>query len=155
MELDFKSTFLNYDFDSILINNNNPLINSYDIYIQYKQKYIINARKNFDLYQKLLKEYLNLKKVEYQTPSSNVIIYTYIKSDKFNDIKLKIKNIIKDQQRSLDNFLNYINHLNKNVDSYSSQNKENTSLLRRNKNIFSRILDGSTKAKLKRRTPTT
>ena len=45
MEVDFKTKFLNCDFDSILLNNNNPLLNSYDIYIQYKQKYIINTFK--------------------------------------------------------------------------------------------------------------
>lgn len=155
MDIDFKSTFLNYNFDDILLNNNNPLLNSYDIYIQYKQKYIINARKNYDLYQKLIKEYNNLKKLQYQTPSQNVIIYTYISTDKLNDLSLKIKQLIKSQQQHLDNFLDYINHLNNNINSYIIDEKSSKSTLKRNKNIFTRLLDGSTKAKIKRRTPTT
>lgn len=156
MEIDFKSTFLNYDFDSILLNNNNQLLNSYDFYIQYKQKYIISTRKNFDLYQKLSKEYANLKKIQYQNPSSNITIYTYIPDNKLNELSFKIKNLIKEQQKNLDNFLHYINHLNVNVEHYlTNENSNSKNTMRRNKNIFTRLLDGSTKAKLKRRTPTT
>lgn len=153
MEIDFKSKFLNCDFDNILLNNNNPLLNSYDIYIQYKQKYIINARKNYDLYQKTIKEYNNLKKLEYQTPSENIIMYTYVSFDKLNELSLKIKKLIKDQQLYLDNFLHYINHLNENLDSYIINSSK--SVIKRNKNIFTRLWDGGTKAKIKRRTPTT
>jgi hypothetical protein len=155
MDIDFKSTFLNYNFDDILLNNNNPLLNSYDIYIQYKQKYIINTRKNYDLYQKLIKEYNNLKKLQYQTPSQNVVIYTYISIEKLNDLSLKIKQLIKIQQQHLDNFLDYINHLNNNINSYIIDENSSKSTFKRNKNIFTRLLDGSTKAKIKRRTPTT
>lgn len=156
MEIDFKSSFLNYDFDSILLNNNNPLLNSYDFYIQYKQKYIISTRKNFDLYQKLFKEYTNLKKTQYQTPSSNIVIYTYLPDNKLNDLSFKIKTLLKEQQKKLDNFLHYINHLNDNSHHYlSNENSNSKSTIRRNKNIFTRLIDGSTKAKLKRRTPTT
>jgi hypothetical protein len=157
MEIDFKSTFLNYDFDSILLNNNNPLLNSYDIYIQYKQKYIISTRKNYDLYQKLIKEYLNLKKTQYNNPSPNVVVYTYISEDKLNELSFKIKNLLKTQKRALDNFLHYINHLNDNVNHYITNETDSSSksTIRRTKNIFTRLLDGGTKAKLKRRTPTT
>jgi len=157
MEIDFKKKFLIYDFDIILINKNNPLVNSYDNYIQYKQKYIINTKKNFDTYQKLLKEYKNLKNMEYQNYSTNVVIYTYISNDKLKELTSNIKKLLKDQQYNLDNFLHYINHLNENVNSYilgeNSQNSKTT--IRRNKNIFTRLLDGGSKAKLKRRTPTT
>lgn len=156
MEIDFKSKFLNYNFDDILINNNNPLLNSYEFYIQYKQKYIINSRKNYELYQKLYKEYINLKKTEYQMPSTNVVIYTYISSDKLNDLCFKIKNLLKQQQKNLDNFLHYINHLNENVNSYIIENSSNSkNTIRRNKNIFTRLLDNTSKAKLKRKIPTT
>ena len=155
MDIDFKSKFLNYNFDDILLNNNNPLLNSYDLYIQYKQKYIINARKNYDLYQKLIKEYNNLKKTQYQTPSQNVVIYTYISSDKLNDLSIKIKQLIKTQEQYLHNFLNYIEHLNNNINSYIIDENSSKSTFKRNKNIFTRLLDGTTKAKIKRRTPTT
>ena len=155
MEIDFKSKFLNCDFDSILLNSNNPLLNSYDIYIQYKQKYIINARKNYDSYQKLFKEYSNLKKLQYHQINPNKIIYTYISDDKLNDLSFKIKNLVIEQQSSLDNFMHYITHLNKNVDSYIDQSKSTVTSLRKNKNIFTRLLEGGTKAKLKRRMPTT
>lgn len=155
MEIDFKLKFLNCDFDSILLNNNNPLLNSYDIYIQYKQKYIINTRKNYDTYQKLYKEYTNLKKIQYQSVGPNKIIYTYIESNKLNDLSFKIKNLIIEQQNNLDNFLHYINHLNNTVDSYINQSKSTVTSLRKNKNIFTRLLEGGTKAKLKRRIPTT
>jgi hypothetical protein len=157
MDIDFKSKFLNYDFDNILINHNNPLINSYDNYIQYKQKYIISTRKNYDLYQKWIKEYINLKNLKFQTPDNNVIIYTYIDNDKLNDLSYKLKNLLKEQQKKLSNFLHYITYLNDNMNSYflneNSQNSKTT--IRRNKNIFARLLEGSNKAKLKRRTPTT
>ena len=79
----------------------------------------------------------------------------YIESDKLNDLSFKIKNLIIEQQKNLDNFLHYINHLNEKVDSYIGETKSTVTNLRKNKNIFTRLLEGGTKAKLKRRTPTT
>jgi len=156
MEIDFKSKFLNCEFDNILINKNNPLINSYDIYIQYKQKYIINTRKNFDLYQQLIKEYTNLKNMQYQTPYKNVVIYTFIPDEKLDELSFKIINLIKEQQTNFDNFMHYINYLNDNIDNYIvNENSKSKNTIRRNKNIFTRLLEGGTKAKIKRRTPTT
>jgi hypothetical protein len=156
MEIDFKKEFITFDFDGILINNNNPLINSYDLYIQYKQKYIISTKKNYESYQKLLKEYKKLNELKYKK-ENNIIFYTFITSETLDDISSKIKNLIISQKNNLSNFLNYINHLNDNQSLYTSINNSDkgNNLLRRTKIFTRNIMDSTTKGKLRRKTPTT
>ena len=153
-DIDFKKEFLNIDFDSVLIDHDNPLINSYEYYIQYKQKYILETKKNFDAYQKLTKEYKKYKN-QYQSPSNNRLVFSYRDEENVAYLSQQIKKLIVDQRKILSNFQHYVSHLNDDQMIYMSTANNKKSTIRRNKNIFTRLLDSNKEAKIRRRTPTT
>lgn len=113
MEVDFKKEFINIDFDSKLLENNNHLINSQDHYVSYKQKYIEETLRNFEEYTKLNESYVQLQNKTSETETKTM--YTYVDNAKVSDLKQSIKSVVLKQRRILQNFSKYIEYLNSNA----------------------------------------
>jgi hypothetical protein len=110
----FSDKFLKINFDQQLMEMNNPLINSQEHYINYKQKYMELTKNNLKTYTELAKQMADLHNLEYNVISVSKVIYTYIDKDKLCNIKQAIKAIEVEQQIRLNEFLRYIEHLNAN-----------------------------------------
>jgi hypothetical protein len=123
--------------DDILLENNNPLVNSDDEYLIYKNNYFEQSKINYELYTKKSKELLLLTKSEYDTFGTRYI-YTYIDKTYVANLKIEIKNIILEQRRLLNNLIHYTNSLNTKYKNFSKKTKET-----KIKNFFSKFLDGT------------
>lgn len=112
MNIDFYNTFIDIPFDSLLEQHNSILINSTDLYLNYKQIYLKKTRENLDRYlkeNKILKDFSNL---QLSTNDKNTKFnYIFIDTDKFKKQKQVVKNIILDQRELYKNFEHYVNNL--------------------------------------------
>lgn len=109
-ENQFKQTFLDFDFDNILIQTNNELINSNDLYLKYKAEYLHTTQENLNKYIKLysvLKQLSNNYIIE-----NNKYSYTVIDTLEYNNINKDIKSLIIEQRQLFNNFMKYIQFLN-------------------------------------------
>jgi len=107
---EFKQRFLNIDFDNILNQEDNKLVNSSEYYLQYKNNYINFTNQNYITYCKLLDNYLQLS--NNYTVSNSKYIYTVIDQSLYQKLNKDIKNLINTQKKLYDNFIHYINLLN-------------------------------------------
>jgi hypothetical protein len=114
---DFKGEFMDVDFDDILIKDNNPLVNSYKHYIKYKNEYLDNAFGLYMRYQKSALELSKLYEMQRIALSPSKIIYTYINAARARSLQALINGLIITQRERLDNFMSYIETLNKNKSS--------------------------------------
>lgn len=108
--IEFKTKFLDIDFDNILNEQNNKYVNS-DDYLQHKNIYITSANRRLSELVKLKIDYDILNNF-YTKSDNNKYIYNVIDvstKDKYNDL---IKNLIQEQKKDLKNFLHYIDFLN-------------------------------------------
>lgn len=111
MNINFRDQFI-VDFDQLLLDQNNPVINSYEQYGKYKESYLQLTQKNWLQYEKLNKELESLKNY-YSNPSKNRFVFKFIDHNKLNDLNLQVKTIILEQRKHYQNFLNFIVTLNK------------------------------------------
>lgn len=109
--MNFREQFI-ADFDQLLLDQNNPIINSYELYGKYKDNYLQLTEKNWLKYEKIDGELQSLKN-HYSNPTSNRFTYKYVDHDKLNKLNLEAKNIIIEQRKHHKNFLNFIVTLNK------------------------------------------
>jgi hypothetical protein len=112
MNIDFEMLYINVNFDDILIENNNPLVNSEDVYLKYKTEYFEQTNKNYNMFKKLSEELENLEGNQgYTTYGSK---YTYIYNDviEIEKLRLTIKQIVIAQRKLYKNFYHYVNLLN-------------------------------------------
>lgn len=124
---EFEDEYLYYDFDGLLFQNNNYLVNSDAHYIKQKNRYIEDTLRNVELYKKLLimVEDTFPRLDSYKT---NVIIRDKKEED---ETKKSLKDIVLGQKKLLKNFLHYIQYLNTNKQRYSvdypnSQNSQSS-----------------------------
>lgn len=112
MNIDFYNTFIDIPFDSLLEQHNSILINSTDLYLDYKQIYLKRTRENLDKYlkeNKILQDFSNL---QLTTNDKNTKFnYIFIDMDKFKKQKQVVKNIILEQREIYKNFEHYVNNL--------------------------------------------
>lgn len=112
MNIDFYNTFIDIPFDSLLEQHNSILINSTDLYLDYKQIYLKRTRENLDRYlkeNKILQDFSNL---QLTTNDKNTKFnYIFIDMDKFKKQKQVVKNIILEQREIYKNFEHYVNNL--------------------------------------------
>jgi hypothetical protein len=110
MEVDFKTEFINIDFDKKLLENNNQLVNSQNHYVSLKQRYIQDTLLNFKEYTNLEDSLTQLQNKTFE--NDHKVFYTYVDRSKVTDIKQSMKNIVLRQRQMLNNFLKYIEYLN-------------------------------------------
>ena len=120
MNIDFYEDFINIKFDDIL--EDNPLVNSNDIYLQFKQHYLLQSRENFIKFQTLCSQYNDLKLKKFQQNGTKVN-YTEIDDSELNNLKTQIKNLITLQRSHLTHFINYTHSLNKKQDTIRISSK--------------------------------
>lgn len=120
MDVDFYTRFININFDEQLMENNNPLVNSQDIYLNYKNEYINTSLNNFNDYKKYNKIYSGLNETDINN-TSNKYIFVYKNVKLIEETKQKIKNIIIEQEKLLQNFQHYIDLLNENPQMFTAK----------------------------------
>jgi len=108
---EFKTDFIDVNFDEILLQNNNPLINS-NVYTNVKQKYFDETFYNYREYKMHLTELDVIVTNKEVKKSDTKIIYNFTNLELENELKSKLKKILIRQRNAKSNFINYINHNN-------------------------------------------
>ena len=129
----FRKRYLNDHFDDFLLQENNDLINSNEHYLEYKNIYIETTEMNLTNYLKLLEmiccddicDNINKK-----------FTFTYIDNSIIYKINIQIKELIINQNKLYNDFINHIKMLNK-IDTVS--NKTIKSVKSRMSKLSSRI----------------
>lgn len=106
---DFYKSYITYDFDSILLNTNNDLINSYEYYIKIKEEYIYKTQVNFEIYKTNVLHLDNLDTKLYNKQSEKRIFVTIINKEERDALKKDINDILINQRTLFNNFVHYIN----------------------------------------------
>lgn len=106
----FNTSFININFDNLLIEVDNNLVNSNEYYLEYKNKYLAQTSENFEDFKKLIDKFDTL--YNNYSIKNNKYTYTYIDNKEYEDIKYSLKVLIDNQRQLLDNFLKYIEFLN-------------------------------------------
>lgn len=133
--IDFKREFI-IDFDSLLTQTNNPLINSDEHYLQYKQRYIKNAKDAQKRFTQLCKEIQVIQQTQKINVSYCKFQYTF-SQDELSEKMNELKAIISQQRKALLNFLNHIQFLNNNVSKISSATPKQNPL----KDLFNKVFN--------------
>jgi len=166
--IDFSTEFL-HNFDEILLQTDNPLINSHEHYTAYKQEYLQQTNYNFGEYNYLVSQYKSFAKI-CNPVSPTKVVYTYIDETRRDQIMKQITKLIVYQRKIYNDFIHYLQHLNQNynkilqtqqtqssprisIESRRSSRsiksyQESTETKGKKRNIFSKLLD-STSSKSK------
>ena len=110
--VDFKTCYLDFDFDDILHEQNNQFVNNNNEYLKYKNIYKtktlerLNKIKQFNLEYDILNNY-------YTKTDNNKYIYNIVDKSSTAKYNVLIKNIIQEQKSDYINFIQYIYFLNK------------------------------------------
>ncbi len=110
--IDFKKDFLEVDFDSILLECNNPLFNSDQHHIKYKNLYFDKAKIACEQFEHLSAELSRLQDVQFLQLSDTKVIRTYVDEQKILDLKQQRKNLVIKQRQELQKTLQYFRQLN-------------------------------------------
>lgn len=116
MDINFRSQFIDIDFDKILIDNNNPLVNSEDTYLNFRKQYFDETNVTYREFQELTSKLTHLlksggyKQNTKRTKSS----FVYIDTEKIEDLKRQIKRLYILQEKRFSNFYDYVTLLNTN-----------------------------------------
>jgi hypothetical protein len=124
MDIDFYSQYININFDEILIESNNHLINSQNVYLTYKQQYFNESLKNYDLFKKYKTELERLQKSETVT-LPNKYLFIYKDTQVIEQTKQNLKNVVISQEKLLNNFHHYITLLNTNPNMFEVKKQTN------------------------------
>lgn len=106
----FKKQFLDINFDSILIDKNNDVVNSYDTYIQFKLEYLEKTQNNLEQFTKLAEQFNKLS--NNFNIQNNKYSYTFVNNNIYKSLDLELKTLLKDQRTLFSNFLQYVEFLN-------------------------------------------
>jgi anti-sigma28 factor (negative regulator of flagellin synthesis) len=143
----FSQKYLDADFDYQLLASNNPLINSSEFYLTYKQNYLEMTRNNLVKYTDSYQRYNELVTLQHQQRTPKKVIFTIIDTETVEQLKQELKNILILQRHLYDQFYHYVGHLNTNISKYtgtidkSDTKSETNSIrsLRRSRNLLSRL----------------
>jgi hypothetical protein len=125
MDIDFYSRYININFDEILTENNNSLVNSEEMYLKYKKKYFDQTHNNYMLFKDYSKELEILENNQGYTNNGNRYLYVYKDITKIEELRLNIKNIVIAQNTLLYNFNHYVNLLNSKQKLFQNDIKPN------------------------------
>ena len=116
---DFVQKFIDFDFDNLLNEQNNPHVHSNQHYLQIKQTYISQSQENYSVMVELLSNFEPVLNNYTKNVSGNVIRHHYnLVNDEYKEsLNSKIKSVWLNQKRIFSHFLQYINFLN---DSYNT-----------------------------------
>lgn len=106
----FKQTFLNVDFDKVFIENNNNIINSNELYLQYKAEYLKKTSNNLQKYTQFFQIFKELSN-NYNI-NNNKYSYTFIDKDEYKKTNKILKDLLSEQRQLYNNFMSYVQFLN-------------------------------------------
>jgi hypothetical protein len=107
----FKNDFLHFDFDNMLIEEDNNMLNSNEHYIDYKNEYIEQTKINHKKLDDLLKKF-NILNNFYTKSDDRKYVYHFIDNNTKEKLNNEIKNIHLYQRKLYTNFLKHIEFLN-------------------------------------------
>ena len=136
MDIDFYSKYINVNFDNILLESNNDLVNSEDHYLKYKKEYMEETQVNYEKFKEYKQKLSELSDLQY-TKNASKYTYVYINDNEVNIVKHNLKNIIILQNRLFENFSHYISLLN--TDKLLFKEKENPVLIKQRVNFLSKL----------------
>lgn len=112
MNIDFQKEFINIPFDTLLEQHNPHLINSNDLYLNYKQLYLKQTRENFEIFNKENTILQNLQNIHSSSNENNTKFnFTFIDNTNYQQQKQIVKNIILKQRELYNHFDHYVNVL--------------------------------------------
>ena len=123
LNIDFYNMFLNVDFDSILSEINNPLVNSKEFYLNYKNEYFDQTNKNYSRFLRYNSELQRLRNTEYKKTATKYT-FLYLDQNKIESLKNDLKSIILEQNILFNNLKYHIEMLNKEPNKFISQDQE-------------------------------
>jgi hypothetical protein len=124
LNIDFYNIFININFDNILLEENNPLINSKEFYLNYKKIYFNKTNKNYSKFLRINSQLQRLNNTIYKITNNKYYYYNYLDKTQLDVLKKELKSIIISQKEIFNNFKHYVETLNKNVDLYSNTTTE-------------------------------
>ena len=122
MNIDYYALYININFDEILLENNNNLLNSEEFYLMYKKDYFDQTSENFEKYKKWEAELKEL--TNFNISKSNKYKYVYTDITKVEYLKQVLKNLIIDQNKLLDNFHHYVTLLNTHPEKFKVRTED-------------------------------
>lgn len=128
LNIDFYNMFININFDNILLETNNPLVNSKDFYLNYKKTYFDQTNKNYSKFLRINAELQKQKQLQYNT-SNNKYYYTYLDQKQLDSLKNDLKIIIISQKELFNNFKHYVETLNKDTNLFQNTSDKKRGIL--------------------------
>lgn len=120
----FQEMFLDINFDQDLIATNNPLINSSEYYLMYKQNYFQMAQSNYEQYRSMYQQYNQLLATQHQQLTPTKVVFTIIDTEQLEKLRQDLKNLLIMQRELVHNFRLYIVYLNQNIQKYTNDGKD-------------------------------
>lgn len=128
LNIDFYNMFININFDNILLETNNPLVNSKEYYLNYKRTYFDQTNKNYSKFLRINAELQKLKNLQYNI-LNNKYYYTYLDQKQLDSLKNDLKIIIISQKESFNNFKHYVETLNKDINLFQNTSEKKRGIL--------------------------
>jgi hypothetical protein len=128
LNIDFFNMFLNINFDNMLLETNNPLVNSKDVYLNYKRTYFDQTNKNYSKFLRINAELQKLKQTQYKI-TNNKYYYNYLDTKKLESLKNDLKSIIITQKELFNNFKHYVETLIKDTKLFSDTSEKKKGIL--------------------------
>ena len=112
MNIDFQKEFIDIPFDTLLEQHNSSLINSNDLYLNYKQLYLKQTRENYEIYKNENTILQDLRNINFSSNENNTKFnFTFIDNNQYQKQKQNVKNIILKQPDLYNRFDHYVNVL--------------------------------------------
>ena len=112
MNIDFQKEFIDIPFDTLLEQHNSSLINSNDLYLNYKQYYLKQTRENYEIYKKENTILQDIQNINFSSNENNTKFnFTFIDNIQYQKQKQIVKNIILKQRDLYNRFDHYVNVL--------------------------------------------
>jgi hypothetical protein len=112
MNIDFQKEFIDIPFDTLLEQHNSSLINSNDLYLNYKQLYLKQTRENYEIYKNQNTILQDLRNINFSSNENNTKFnFTFIDNNQYQKQKQNVKNIILKQRDLYNRFDHYVNVL--------------------------------------------
>lgn len=108
----FKKDYLDYNFDEMLLERNNPLVTSNEKFLFWKNMYLKDTLDNYNRLTKLLADFSNDNYSVTRVNNTTQYIYTYSNQNVMSTFNLEIKSLLATQKKMFKHFVEYIEFLN-------------------------------------------
>ena len=110
----FKTVYIDCDFDTCLLDQNNILINSNQHYLDIKNNYLQQTKENFKQFTELLCKHTELSNNYNISNNDNLTTHSYqfVNIGNLQDINSQLKVLLINQQYLFENFNHYILFIN-------------------------------------------